>query len=70
MAMDGIDLPRPTGDLASKLAMESLDHLSVDELGDRIALLETEIARTAAHRDKARTHRLAADSLFNRPKSS
>ncbi len=68
--MDGIDLPRPTGDLASKLAAESLDHLSVNELGDRIALLEAEIARTVAHRDRAKSHRAAADALFGRPKLS
>jgi len=65
--MDVIDHPRPIGDLASKLAAESLDHLSVDELTKRITLLEAEIARTAAHRDGARRHRAAADALFGKP---
>ncbi|KUR77336.1 DUF1192 domain-containing protein [Novosphingobium sp. Fuku2-ISO-50] len=64
--MDLDDRPRPIGDLASQLARESLDHLSVDELAARIALLEAEIARTAAHRDRARSHRAAADALFGK----
>jgi uncharacterized small protein (DUF1192 family) len=66
-AMDNSDDPRPIGDLASQLARESLDHLSVDELAGRIALLEAEIARTAAHRDRAKSHRAAADALFGKP---
>lgn len=58
------DLPRPRGDAASLLCKESLDPYSHDELNERIAVLETEIARIAAHRDKAKAHRLAADSVF------
>jgi len=65
--MDIDDRPRPPGDLASHLAKESLDHLSVDELGERIRLLEAEIARIALHRDRAQSHRAAADALFARP---
>ena len=34
------------------------------ELAERIALLEAEIARVKAHRDKAAAHRAAADALF------
>jgi len=64
--MDIDDRPRPLGDLASQLAGESLDHLSVDELADRIALLEAEIARVIARRDRAQSHRAAADALFGR----
>ena len=64
--MDVIDHPRPTGDLASKLATESLDHLSVADLAERITLLEAEITRTAAHRDRATVHRAAADALFGK----
>jgi uncharacterized small protein (DUF1192 family) len=66
VAMDIDDRPRPQGDLASQLATESLDRLSLDELAARIALLEAEIARTAAHRDRAGAHRAAADALFSR----
>lgn len=58
------DLPRPQGDAASALARESLDRYSHDELGERIALLETEIARVRAHRDKVAAQRAAADALF------
>lgn len=62
------DLPRPRGDAASLLAKESLDPYSQDELAERIALLEAEIARIKAHRDKAAAHRSAADALF-KPRS-
>lgn len=58
------DLPRPKGDAAALLAKESLDSYSQDELAERIALLEAEIARVSMHRDKAAVHRLAADALF------
>jgi len=58
------DLPRPKGDAASLLAKEPLDSYSVDELNKRIQLLESEIVRIVAHRDKAKAHRVAADALF------
>lgn len=67
------DLPRNTSGgkegLASKLAGEDLAPYSQDELTARIALLEAEIARVQAHRDKAAKHRLAADALFSAGKS-
>lgn len=62
--MDDEDRPRPRGDAASRLSGESLDSYSRDELDARIALLEAEIARVAAHREKSSAHRLAADALF------
>jgi uncharacterized small protein (DUF1192 family) len=62
--MDDDDRPRPRGDSASRLAGESLDSYSQEELDARIELLEAEIARVTAHRDKAAAHRRAADSLF------
>jgi uncharacterized small protein (DUF1192 family) len=65
--MDDDDRPRPRGDAASRLAGESLDSYSQDELGVRIALLEAEIVRVIAHKNKAAAHKLAADALF-RPK--
>lgn len=67
--MDDEDRPRPRGDAASQLAGESLDSYSLDELDARIALLEAEIARVTAHRQKSAAHRLAADSLF-KPKAT
>ncbi|MBK9012289.1 DUF1192 domain-containing protein [Novosphingobium sp.] len=63
------DLPRPRSDAAGLLAKEALDSYSQDELAERIALLEAEIARVRAHRDRASAHRAAADALF-RPRSS
>ena len=62
--MDDGDLPRPKGDAASKLSAEDLGPYSQDELDERVALLEAEIARVKTHRDKAATHRAAADALF------
>lgn len=54
---------RPESPLAL-LRREDLDRLSVDELGERIAVLEAEIARTRAKRESASAFRSAADSLF------
>lgn len=65
--MDLDDLPRPKGDAASALAREDLAPYSQAELDERIALLEAEIARVKAHRDKAAAHRSAADALFRKP---
>lgn len=62
--MDESDLPRPKGDAASHLKREDLGPYSQAELDQRIALLEAEIARVTAHRDKAAAHRAAADALF------
>ncbi len=67
--MDADDLPRPRGDAASQLAKESLDTYSQDELMERIAVLEAEIARVRAHHAKAANHRQAADALF-RPRET
>ncbi|MBC7490945.1 MAG: DUF1192 domain-containing protein [Novosphingobium sp.] len=64
------DRPRPKGDAASHLAGELLDSYSQDELTHRIALLEAEIERVAAHRDKKAAHMRAAASLFAAPPSS
>ncbi|MFM5917884.1 MAG: DUF1192 family protein [Novosphingobium sp.] len=60
------DLPRPKGDAAAALAKESLDPYSLAELDERVALLEAEIARIQAHRNKAAAHRAAADALFGK----
>ena len=67
--MDPDDLPRPRGDAASKLAGEVLDSYSVDELNARIQLLEADVVRIVAHRDKAKAHRVAADALFGTSKA-
>jgi len=66
--MDDDDRPRLRTDAAGSLAKESLDSYSREELDERIALLEAEIARVRAHRDKGDAHRLAAEAFF-KPKS-
>ncbi len=64
--MEEPDRPRPIGDAANRLAGEDLGPYSQAELDERIALLNAEIARVTAHRDKAAAHRAAANSLFGR----
>jgi uncharacterized small protein (DUF1192 family) len=59
------DLPRPRGDAASRLSYESLDSYSQDELIERIALLEAEIARVKDHHARAAERRRLADALFS-----
>jgi uncharacterized small protein (DUF1192 family) len=66
--MEEPDLPRPRGDAASHLASEDLGPYSQAELDDRIALLQAEIIRVKSHREKAATHRAAADALFGAAK--
>jgi len=67
--MDEDDRPRPRGDAASLLSKEPLDTYSQDELMERIALLEAEIARVKAHHGKAAAHRQAAEALFGNRES-
>ncbi|TPE63689.1 DUF1192 domain-containing protein [Sandaracinobacter neustonicus] len=65
MDVDDFLSKRPESPLA-QLMREDLDRLSVDELAERIALLEAEAARTRAKRDSASAFRSAADSLFRK----
>ncbi|MFL5334869.1 MAG: DUF1192 domain-containing protein [Geminicoccaceae bacterium] len=58
------DLPRVRGDAASQLAKEPLDAYSQDELMERVALLEAEIARVQEQHAKAADKRKLADALF------
>jgi uncharacterized small protein (DUF1192 family) len=66
--MEDDDLPAgwigSRGDAAHKLGLESLDRYSLDELDGRVGLLEAEIARVKAHRQKSAAHRIAAEALF------
>ncbi|WP_408057027.1 DUF1192 domain-containing protein [Tsuneonella flava] len=66
LVMDEDDRPRLKGDAASLLAKEDLSPYSQDELNERIALLQAEIERVKAHRDKAAAHRNAAEALFGK----
>ncbi len=56
---------RPESPLAM-LLKEDLDRLSVDELGERITLLEGEIERTKAKKNSATAFRSQAESLFRK----
>ena len=58
------EAPLIRGDAASRLAGESLESYSQEELLARIALLEAEIARVRAQHGKAAAHRLAAEAFF------
>ena len=57
--------PRPRRDEAlSALRREDLDVYSVEDLTDRVAELEAEIARSRAAMDAKRAKKSAADALF------
>lgn len=60
------NLLRRKDDLVAQLARQDLDPYSVDELDERIALLEAEIARIRMKRERAVNHRASADALFKR----
>ena len=60
------NLPRRKDDLLAQLGRQDLDPYSVDELNERIELLEAEIARTRIKRERAVNHRASADALFKR----
>ncbi|HEX8301975.1 DUF1192 domain-containing protein [Sphingomonas sp.] len=60
------NLPRRKHDLATQLGREDLDPLSVEELAERIALLEAEIDRSKVKMQRAVNHRASADALFKR----
>lgn len=64
--MDDDDLPRRRDDVLTALIKQPLDPLSVDELDDRIAALEGEIARIRAHRSAATSQKAAAEALFRK----
>jgi uncharacterized small protein (DUF1192 family) len=67
MEDDDRPLAAARADAASRLAGESLERYSLDELDARVGLLEAEIARVRAHRAKSAAHRSIADALFSRP---
>ena len=57
------DEDRPRKPVAHEIG-QKLDALSVDELGDRIALLKSEIERLEAARSAKQTALNAASSIF------
>lgn len=64
--MDDEDLPRRRSDELTALTKQALGPLSVDELNDRIAVLEAEIARTKAHMAAASAFKTDAEALFKK----
>ena len=64
--MEADDLPRRPDDPAAQLARQDLDPFSVEELNERIALLDAEIARCRQKMERAVNHRASADALFKR----
>ena len=58
---------RQRGQSLIDLAREDLDLYGVEELGERIAGLEAEIARARAQIAKKQAGRAAADALFSKP---
>lgn len=59
-------LPPKANDPLTQLGRQDLDPFSVDELEARIALLETEIARTRAKMTTAVNHKASAEALFRK----
>ena len=64
--MDDDDLPRRRDDMLAGLIKQPLDPLSVDELDERIAVLEGEIARVKAHKAAAGGFKSSAEALFRK----
>jgi uncharacterized small protein (DUF1192 family) len=54
------------GQLLIDLGREDLDLFGIEELNERIALLEVEIGRVRAQIEKKQAGRAAADALFGR----
>ena len=59
-------LPKRADDPLVLLVKQDLDPLSVEELNARIAVMESEIARTRQKMEGAVSHRASADALFKR----
>ena len=64
--MDDDDLPRRRDDVLTALIKQPLDPLSVDELGERVEILEAEIERVKKHRSAATSQKAAAEALFRK----
>ena len=65
MDLDELFPGKPADPLA-QLVKQDLDPLSVEELEERIATLEGEIARVRAKMDAAVNHRASAEALFKK----
>jgi uncharacterized small protein (DUF1192 family) len=65
MDLDELFAKRP-GDPLVTLTRQDLDPLSVEELQERVEILEAEIARVNQKIEGAVNHRASADALFKR----
>jgi uncharacterized small protein (DUF1192 family) len=65
MEPDDLFAKRPD-DPVKMLIRQDIDHLSVDELEERITAIQGEIERCRAKIQKAVNHRASAESLFKR----
>ena len=66
MSEEPAEVRRLRGQLLIDLGREDLDLFGIEELNERIALLEAEIGRVRAQIDKKQAGRSAADALFSR----
>jgi len=57
---------RARGQALVDISREDLDLYAVDELQERIDLLQAEVVRTRAQLDRKQAGRAAADALFKR----
>ncbi|HEX5537124.1 MAG TPA: DUF1192 domain-containing protein [Sphingobium sp.] len=60
------NLPRRADDPIRLLQQQDLDPLSVEELGARIAALETEIERARYKMQQSVNHKASAEALFRK----
>ena len=66
MDADDLEPRKRRSDALAALAKEDLDLLGVEELKDRITLLETEIVRIKAQIGRKEGTRSAAEALFKK----
>jgi uncharacterized small protein (DUF1192 family) len=66
MMEDAAPPRRARGQALIDVTREDLDLYAVEELEERIGLLQAEIDRSRAQIDRKRSGRAAADALFNR----
>lgn len=66
MDLDDLFPGKPDDPLVA-LGRQDLDPFSIDELQERVELLQAEIARVEAHVNRAQTHRSIAEELFKKP---
>ncbi len=64
MAEEPAEARRARGQALLDVTREDLDLLGVEELRERIAILEAEIVRVRAQIDRKQSSRAAADALF------